>query len=152
MKGIVFLLAALFSLTGCVDLPVKVTGYIKADRNINRNIHGRAAPIQLKLYHLKRSTRFRQANYGQLTGNDLRVLSSDLIKTETIIVRPNQRIAYKANLRKDVRHLGIVAAFRRPQRKQWKGIFTLSVYEKEKIGLKVTKKSVSIVRLINEMK
>ncbi len=147
MKIIIISITTLF-LYACSNAPFKVSGRIVADKNINLNILGHAAPIQLRIYQLRNKKKFLESTYSDLTSQAHQSLKNDLIAVEKIIVRPGQTINYAKQMDKDVRFIGVVAGYRNFKYREWKSVFTVSIFKNDNLVIKITKKSMFTKRSI----
>lgn len=129
-------------LYACSNAPIKVSGRIVVDKNINLNILGNAAPIQLRIYQLRSKKLFLKENYTNLTTHASKTLKNDLIAVEKIIVRPGQTIKYAKQMHKDIRFIGVVAGYRNFKYREWKSVFTVSIFTNDNLVIKITKKAV----------
>ncbi len=131
MKKTIMLTALVFLLGACNELPVKIRANIVADTTVNPNVANRASPVELRIYHLRNAERFNKAGYFSLLNYDKRLLGSDLIRKEAMIVRPGQKIPYKTDADKNTRYLAVFAAYRVHSRPYWKAIKRTSAFKME---------------------
>ncbi len=131
MKKIITAISLLFLLGACNELPVKIRASIVADKTVNPNVARRASPVELRIYHLRNAQRFNKAGYFSLLNYDTKVLGSDLLRKEAMIVRPGQKIPYKTDAHKQTKYLAVFAAFRVHSRPYWKAIKRTSAFKME---------------------
>lgn len=131
-------------MTGCSNTPVKVRSTIIAEKNINKNIRNQPSPVVLKIFQLKSINLFNKAGYLSLTKFPKLYLKSELIKEETIIIRPNQSIPYKTDMSPKTRFIGVVGLFRNKNNVSWKTSHKVSIVHFEKIDIKVEGNSIKI--------
>ena len=92
---------------------------IRSAQYLNPDINGRASPVVLTIYQLKKPNKFKQASYLPLENNSASVLGEDLIDKNSIEIRPKEATHLSELLSDDTQYLGIVAGYRNTNMGQW---------------------------------
>ncbi|MET3109127.1 type VI secretion system protein VasD [Oxalobacteraceae bacterium GrIS 2.11] len=105
--------------------PTKLVLTVCADANVNPDDAGRAAPIKVRIYELKDSASFSDADYFSLDNSDKVILNSDLLAKDEYILRPteSQKIERKSNPQTTA--IGILAGYRDLPNSTWRTVFKL---------------------------
>ncbi len=119
------LVAVLLVLGGCAEKkpsPTVVDLSIAAALNINPNAQGRASPVVLRVYHLASPNAFEEADFFQLFEQDAAILGPDMIAREEIIITPGAAQKLSQEVTPDVRHVGVIVAYRETETSVWRAI------------------------------
>ncbi len=125
MRLIYCLFAVLVVLSGCAEKkpsPTVVDVSISAALNINPNSQGRASPVVLRVYHLASPNAFEEADFFQLFEQDAAILGPDMIGREEIIVTPGAAQKLSQEVSPDVRHVGVIVAYRETETSVWRAL------------------------------
>ena len=127
IKLIVFVLASTLLLTGCFgsQLP-ELTAVMETGDFLNPNIYNQASPIVVTFYQLKSATIFQQVNFFSLYDNAEKTLGADLLDKYEVELRPEKTQEIHFNLSPAVNYIGVVAAFRKPDRTQWRQVIPIT--------------------------
>jgi type VI secretion system protein VasD len=93
---------------------------LKADENVNPNGEGRASPIQVLVYEMKSANAFESSNFFALQSNPQTALGAELLHTEQIILKPGQVHAFTRKGDVQAQAVGLVAAYRELEGRQWR--------------------------------
>ena len=144
MKKIITICLMTLLMTGCNDLAVKIRAKIVSDKDLNPNIRRRSAPVELRIYHLRDEKNFNRARYFELLRNDKKTLGSDLIRKESMVIRPGQTIPYRTDADQNTKYLAVFAAYRLRIGYRWKAIKRTSAFKFEYVTITLKRNSVSI--------
>jgi len=100
--------------------PTRVVIEFEAAANINPNIDGRPSPVEVRIYHLRSYSVFKGAGFMPLFDGDEKVLGKELVHKQVIYLKPDEKHTVFYETAKDIRTLGIIAAFRDYDRGRWK--------------------------------
>lgn len=100
--------------------PTRVVLEFDAAGDINPNIAGRPSPLELRIYHLKSYSQFKDADFNTLYEQDDDVLGRDLVEKKKIYLKPYEKRTLFFEGSDEVRTVGILAAFRYYGQGRWK--------------------------------
>ncbi|MBC3933663.1 type VI secretion system lipoprotein TssJ [Undibacterium curvum] len=103
----------------------KLTLNISADANVNPDPAQRASPIKLRIYELKDSSSFADADYFSLDSNDKVVLTGDLLVKDEYILRPSETRKIERKSHPQTTAIGILAGYRDLPNSLWRVIYKL---------------------------
>jgi type VI secretion system protein VasD len=105
-------LAACGSAAPVAKEPVNLMMRVAASDRSNPDEWGRAAPIMVRIYELKSSTAFENADFFTLQTDDKKVLSDDALVVDEFILRPGdtRKIARKSDPAATA--IGVLAGYR----------------------------------------
>ncbi|SEP71265.1 type VI secretion system protein VasD [Azotobacter beijerinckii] len=92
--------------------PTVVLLDLQAATDLNPTPDGRAAPLRLRLYELRRGTAFGRADYFALVESPQGSLAADLVDQDELLIQPGQHRRLERRLAEPTRLLGLVAAYR----------------------------------------
>lgn len=105
--------------------PTKLLLNIKAAANANPDLAGRPAPIKVRIYELKDSKTFSEADFFVLDSADKNQLGADLLAKDEYVLQPDtvQVIERKSNPQTTA--IGIVAGYRDLKGTNWRVVHKL---------------------------
>ena|SRR6185312_1697241 len=140
-----YLLACIFILlTACSTSPPQLKAQLTAVNFLNPNINNRPSPVVVTVLQLKSPTIFQQTNFFALYNNPIGILGSDLLDKREIEVQPNQRLELQQNLAQETNFIGVIAAFRNPDRAQWRQLITVNTGHDAKLQIHLTMQDVYV--------
>jgi type VI secretion system protein VasD len=139
----IFLLIVLLCLTGCGKARLDLN--IASQPNVNPDNSGRPSPVVVKVYELRHSLAFKQADFLALFENPMPTLGANLIAADELVFVPGEarKISYKPSA--DTRFVGVVAGFRQMERAQWRVLKPVDPEEKNLLGLEFNDVSILVI-------
>ncbi|MDR2821288.1 MAG: type VI secretion system lipoprotein TssJ [Desulfovibrio sp.] len=139
----IFLLIVLLCLTGCGKARLDLN--IASQPNVNPDNSGRPSPVVVKVYELRHSLAFKQADFLALFENPMPTLGANLIAADELVFVPGEarKISYKPSA--DTRFVGVVAGFRQMERAQWRVLKPVDPEEKNLLGLEFNDVSILMI-------
>ena len=120
---------AFLLLWGCAstgkDLPVPYSVTFQVAADVNRDSQNRPAPIALQTFQLKSGNNFSRADYFSLQSKPEDALGAELAGTDRIVLRPGESRTIHYTGGESVRALGIVAGYRKLEKRRWKIVVAL---------------------------
>lgn len=118
------------ALAGCSTTPVKPEQMkldlsIQAKDTINPDGKGRSAPVLVRVYELKTSGAFEQADYIALESLDKTLLAQDLLVRDEFVLRPGETRDLERKLDADTRALGFLVGYRELGKATWRMVHKL---------------------------
>ena len=103
----------------------KLNLLIEASAGVNPNSSERASPIKVRIYELKDSAAFAEADYFSLDATDKATLAADLLAKDEFILRPGEskRIERKSNPQTTA--IGVLASYRDLPNATWRAVHKL---------------------------
>ena len=81
---------------------------------------GTPTPVQVRLYQLKSTARFANADYFQLSDKETATLGDELVAREDTFVHPGQSTKIAITVKPGAQYLGIAAGFRDIDHATWR--------------------------------
>jgi type VI secretion system protein VasD len=81
------------------------------------DMNGLSVPTLVRVYQLRDGRAVEKASYEQLLSDDDSVLSSDLLDTRVVVVKPGEGAQMSVPMDQDARFVSVVALFRQPDTK-----------------------------------
>lgn len=94
--------------------------------NLNPNLEGRASPVVVRLFELKRVSAFQRAEFTALFERSQQALGEELATQEEFILRPGQIHHYNRTGSPGTTALGVAAAFRTLEGDNWRLLVPLA--------------------------
>lgn len=118
------------ALAGCSSAPaqpeqLKLDLAIQASDSLNPDDKGRASPVLVRLYELKTTSTFEQADYYTLESTDRTVLMQDLLARDEFILRPGEFRDIERKLNPDAQALGFLVGYRDLGKATWRTVYKL---------------------------
>lgn len=120
--GVVFC-SALLALGGCGKEGIKPTvvdAVIQAAETLNPDASGRPSPVVVRVYELRSSSIFENADFFSLYEEEAATLGPDLIAHDEMEIQPGQGLKYDKALDPATRYVGVIAAFRDLENARWR--------------------------------
>lgn len=125
--------AAVLLLTSCAHSPrdrtvedsheqVRAKWTLSASSSVNPDANGQAAPLVVRLYALAARDAFDRATFFELYDHDQTVLGRSSLERRVIVLRPGERIRFDEPLAAGTRSLGVLAAYQRIDKADWRAI------------------------------
>lgn len=127
-------LSLLLSLISCTAPNAKFS--LRSAHYLNPDLNGRASPVVVTIYQLKKARRFMRASYEQLNTNSSAILGSTLIDKHTVILQPRHRQQLKILIDKNTRYFGFLAAYRELAESKWHQVIKLPL-NKRSVAIEV---------------
>lgn len=133
------------TLTACSSSkPPQMDTTIQSVGFLNPNIYNQASPVVITIYQLKSPSTFQQANFFTLYNNPISTLASDLLDKRDIEIRPQQKQNLTITLSPQTNYIGVLAAFRDPDKAQWRQVIQVVPGKNIDIQINVATQSVTI--------
>lgn len=104
--------------------PFKLLLKLEAAAQGNPDDTGRPSPIKVRIYELKDSNAFSEADYFSLNANDKSILGAELLVKEEFILRPGESKRIERKSHPQATSLGILAGYR-DLNSLWRFVHTL---------------------------
>ncbi|MBN3752369.1 type VI secretion system lipoprotein TssJ [Paraburkholderia sp. Tr-20389] len=105
--------------------PVKLDISLHAMHDVNPDGQQRAAPIVVRLYELRSTDAFAQADFYSLQDKDKAVLADDLVVRDQFLLRPGQSQTVTRAANDATTALGVIAAYRDLPNSVWRTVWPL---------------------------
>lgn len=149
----VVLLAA--ALAGCGSAPAKpaeVKGRIAASDSVNPNSSGRPSPIHVRIFQLKESGAFMDADFWSLVDKETETLGASLVQRLEFDMVPGETRDFPLKVSPEARVLGVMAEYADYRNAQWravaqapnKSLMDLLKKDRVTIGLDSSKASIEV--------
>lgn len=116
---------------------------VQAASFLNPNIYNQTSPIVISIYQLKSPTTFQQANFLALSMDPIKTLGEDLLDKTELEIQPETKQEFFQNLSFDTKYIGLLAAFRDPEKSQWRQL--ISIKSDKNIKLKINLQTLKII-------
>ena len=93
---------------------------ITAEPDVNPDDRGRAAPILVRVYELKATDNFANADYFSLHNSDKKTLDGDMLARDEFIMRPGDRQLIRRQSNPAMRAIGVLAGYRDLPNAEWR--------------------------------
>jgi type VI secretion system protein VasD len=125
--------------------PVNVTGSLQAASDLNPSITQRPSPLTLRIYELKSSVAFDQADFMTLYRSDQAALGADVLAREEVTLQPGENKPYNKLLNAETRFIAVFGAYRNLEKSTWRAIAAVPAgSSKQKLNIRADALSVSV--------
>ena len=98
--------------------PVTLT--VAASVDVNPDSRNRASPILVRVYALKSTGPFDNADFFSLFEKDQATLGAELVQREELLLKPGDSRLLKMTLAADVKAIAVMGAYRDLERARWR--------------------------------
>lgn len=95
---------------------------IKAAPTLNPDLNGRPSPVVVRFYQLLSADMFQNADFFQLFEQEQAALGPTSAAKEEHVVEPGQIVTVSIGVKDDVKHLGVVVAYRNYEKATWRAV------------------------------
>lgn len=117
---------------------------IEADEFVNPNSHGKPSPVVVRIYELKSTASFTQAQFLELFDDDAKRLGADLVARREVELTPGEKVDFERDAPLETRNVGVIAGFRSGNAAQWRTTAEIKPDHDNQVSVKVTAQAVSI--------
>ncbi|MCC8938366.1 type VI secretion system lipoprotein TssJ [Bradyrhizobium sp. Arg62] len=117
---------------------------VEADEFVNPNAHGKPSPVVVRIYELKSTATFTQAQFFELFDDDVKRLGADLVAKREVELAPGDKVDFERNTPIETRNVGVIAGFRSGNDAQWRSTAEIKPDRDNRISVKLTAEAVSI--------
>ncbi|WOH63793.1 type VI secretion system lipoprotein TssJ [Bradyrhizobium sp. BWA-3-5] len=117
---------------------------IQADHLVNPNARGKPSPVVVRIYELKSTTNFTQAQLFELFDNDATRLGPDLVAKREIELTPGEKVDFERNTPVETRNIGVIAGFRLGDNAQWRSIAEIKPDRDNTVLVTLTEQAINI--------
>ncbi|HET9646035.1 MAG TPA: type VI secretion system lipoprotein TssJ [Burkholderiaceae bacterium] len=138
------IIAAALSLISCASgpRPTRVTGSIAASPAVNPSVSNRPSPLLVRVYELKATNTFNNADFVSLYQRDQSELGADLVAREELMLSPGERRPLARTLAPETRFVGVFAAYRDLEHARWRVAIPIEPGKKQQIVIQAEELSV----------
>lgn len=122
--------------------PIKFV--IEADHLVNPNEFGKPSPVVVRIYELRSTANFTQAQFFELLDGDAKRLGPDLVAKREMELMPGGKIEFERNTPNETRNIGVIAGFRLGEDAQWRSTAEIKPDRDNTVSVKLTAQSISI--------
>ncbi|UGY11726.1 type VI secretion system lipoprotein TssJ (plasmid) [Bradyrhizobium barranii subsp. apii] len=122
--------------------PIKFV--IEADELVNPNARGKPSPVVVRIYELKSTANFTQAQFFELFDDDAKRLGPDLVAKREVELTPGDKVDFERNTPIETQNVGVIAGFRSGNDAQWRSAAEIKPDRDNRIWVKLTAQAVSI--------
>jgi type VI secretion system protein VasD len=131
--------ALLLAVAGCGTSPPKPTrlqGNVVAAVGLNPSISNRPSPLLLRMYELRSSTAFNQADFMSLYQSDQATLAADLVAREEMMLQPGETRPFNKQLSPETRFIGVIAVYRNLERATWRAVVPVALNKSQQLTVR----------------
>lgn len=115
-----------------------------AAEGLNPDTSGRASPLLVRVYSLRKDTAFNEADFFSLYERDEQILAADLVAREELVLKPGETVTLKREFAVDVEIVAVMAAYRDIERSTWRAAAPIRTSPFSKLTLKADANAVSL--------
>jgi type VI secretion system protein VasD len=129
LRCVVSIIAA--SLAACASpppppKPTVVAATLQASPSVNPDLRKRPSPLVVRIYELRSSSAFGEADFLSLFDRDQATLGAEMGSREEFSLHPGESKPWEKTVGADVRFIGVIAAFRDIERARWKALIPVT--------------------------
>jgi type VI secretion system protein VasD len=142
---LILLLLLALPLAGCMKpSPTQLQARLAAAESLNPDVSGRPSPVVVRLYALRASSDFENADFFTLYDDEVAALKDGLLGREEMEIVPGGSLEISREFPPETRFLGVVAAFRDIDQARWRAVTPLNKESKNSVTIELGERSVSI--------
>ena len=105
--------------------PTKLLLTISASAQVNQDTSLRPSPIKVRIYELKNSSAFSEADYFSLDTTDKVTLAADMLAKDEYILRPGEDRKIERDSNPQTVAIGVLAGYRDLPNTTWRAVYKL---------------------------
>jgi len=103
-----------------------VVATLRASGTVNPDLRARPSPVVVRIYELKSSSAFGEADFLSLFERDQATLGAEMASREEFSLHPGETKPWEKTVGQDIRFIGVIAAFRDIDRARWKTLIPVT--------------------------
>jgi type VI secretion system protein VasD len=138
------------ALSGCSMFgmagPATLNANVVASAQVNPDARKRASPVMVRVFELKSSTVFDQADFVSLFEKEQAVLGADLLARDEFVLRPGEARSITKPLSPDTKFIGVMVAYREIERARWRALVPVAAGKKNVMRIELDEIAVQALR------
>ncbi len=138
------------TLSGCsmfgMGGPATLNATVVAAAQVNPDTHKRPSPVVVRVFELKASTLFEQADFVSLFEKEQAALGAELVSREEFVMRPGDTKPLIKPLSPDTKFIGVMVAFRELERARWRAVVPVAPGKKNVVSIDLSGITVQALR------
>lgn len=115
--------------------PATLNASVVASAQVNPDARKRPSPVVVRVFELKTSTLFEQADFVSLFEKEQAVLGAELVSREEFVLRPGETKPLTKPLSPDTKFIGVMVAFRELERARWRAVVPVAAGKKNVVSI-----------------
>ena len=115
--------------------PATLNATVVASAQVNPDARKRPSPVVVRVFELKTSTLFEQADFVSLFEKEQAVLGAELVSREEFVLRPGETKPLIKPLAPDTKFIGVMVAFRELERARWRAVVPVAAGKKNVMSI-----------------
>ncbi|HET7794994.1 MAG TPA: type VI secretion system lipoprotein TssJ, partial [Rhizobacter sp.] len=134
------------SMLGLSKSPATLNATVVASAQVNPDTRKRPSPVMVRVFELKSSTSFDQADFVSLFEKEQAVLGADLLGRDEFVLRPGESRSVSKQLSPDTRFIGVMVGYREIERARWRAVVPVAVGKKNEMRIDLAEIAVQALR------
>jgi len=119
---LLLVMGLMLSACGAPDINVGLS----STANLNLGSSDQPLPVVVRIYQLSDKGPFESSNFNDIWKNDMSVLGDTLLTRNEVTISPSSQDTVEIQRHAQAKYVGVVAIFRNPVEKKWRGLYALS--------------------------
>ena len=124
--------------------PTQLAAKIVTSQHLNPNADGAPSPLVVRLYELKSTAKFKNADFFSLFDNDTQALGADLLAKDEFRFNPGDSKALQRKLDPATRFIGVMAAYRDLEKSVWQTTAPIAEHQLNSYTILLGRNEISI--------
>jgi len=124
--------------------PSSIVVSLRADKDVNPDISGRASPLVTRFYELKSLSVFNSTDFFTLYDQDVALLGDELLVRDEYRFQPGEEKQLARELQPDTRFIGVIGAFRDIENASWRKTMAIDLNDKTTFVVKFKENAIEI--------
>ncbi len=124
--------------------PSSIAVTMKASKDVNPDISGRASPLVTRFYELKSLSVFNSTDFFTLYDQDVALLGDELLARDEYRFQPGEEKKLQRELQPDTRFIGIIGAYRDIENASWRKTLAIELNDKTTFVVEFGKDAIEI--------
>lgn len=134
----IFAACAIIMLAACASGPRKYSVKADADGSLNRDNGGKSLSVVVRVYQLSGAKEFQKLTFDTLASGrpESEFLGNELLAMTDLMLVPGAEMTIAEPMVDNVKNIGIVAFFRKPDSHYWRYLFDAEAVRKEGLNFR----------------
>ncbi|HEX3139474.1 MAG TPA: type VI secretion system lipoprotein TssJ [Rhizobacter sp.] len=143
-------LIAAAALPGCgmfgKGSPATLNANVVASPQVNPDVRKRPSPVVVRVFELKSSALFDQADFISLYEKEAATLGAELLSRDEFVLRPGEARSLTKPLSPDTKFIGVMVAYREIERARWRSLVPVAAGKKNVMRIELDELAVQALR------
>jgi type VI secretion system protein VasD len=126
--------------------PATLNANVVASAQVNPDVRNRPSPVMVRVFELKSSALFDQADFVSLFEKEQAAIGPELLGRDEFVLRPGEARSLSKPLSPETKFIGVMVAYREIERARWRALVPVAAGKKNVMRIELNDIAVQALR------